>query len=106
MRWIRNFAIILVLTWLVGACLKQPEYSTTPSIQFNDFYYGFKPAAGINNAADSIVLSFRFEDGDGDIGLETADDSVPPFGANYYFFMQGGQLYYTYDPNISDQGVQ
>ena len=106
MRWIRNFAIVLILMWVVGACLKQPEYNTTPEITFSDFYYGFTPASGTKNAVDSIVLSFNFKDGDGDIGLETADNNVPPFGANYYFYMQGGQLYYTYNPNNTDKGVQ
>ncbi|MEO9476373.1 MAG: hypothetical protein ABJG41_12590 [Cyclobacteriaceae bacterium] len=79
------------MTLLIG-CLDPPEYSNTPKIKFKrlEFVSG-------DGRADSLKLTFDFEDGDGNIGLSELDvwDEFFP----YYFivYYDSGRL--TTDTN-------
>src|SRR6478609_8871890 len=66
MRWIRNFTVILVLVWLVGGCLKQPENSIIPQIDFQNF--SFKKGNSVS--FDTLTIALKFDDGDGDLGID------------------------------------
>ncbi len=59
----------LFILILLSSCFEKDVYPDVPKIEFEDviFYDG---------DVDSLVLSFEFEDGDGNIGL---DGSEPPF---------------------------
>ena len=63
----------------LSSCLKEPEYSITPAISFNDIRVIRKlPAAGAQ-ALDSIRMTINYQDGDGDLGLSSDDQKVAPF---------------------------
>jgi len=65
-------ALILVL---LGSCLKEKEFPPEPFIEFKSFTKVFIPPDTI---PAELILSIRFTDGDGDIGLSEAD-SLPPY---------------------------
>ncbi len=105
MRWIRNFIGCLILMWVVGACLKQPENSVIPAIQLLsiDFKHEF-PAA-----ADTLIVTLKFTDGDGDLGLNsddsvifTSDTEYVDITTPYYFVydtLKNSVWYYTHSNN-------
>ena len=55
MRWIRNFAVALILMWFIGGCLKQPENSIIPSIQLQSINFKYGNAAG----GDVYLVTFE-----------------------------------------------
>jgi hypothetical protein len=64
----------------LSSCLKEPEYSATPAISFNDIRVIRRVPPG-NNAQplDSIRVTINYQDGDGDLGLSENDLKVAPF---------------------------
>lgn len=94
MRWIRNVFIVLILVWTVDACLKQPEYSVVPEIELQDL--AFKPGDINKQIQDTLIITLKFRDGDGDLGIGAQDSG------NLEFY---NPLYKAYDTtNISSQG--
>lgn len=92
MKWIKNLVFGIGLMAMVGACLKQPEYSNVPEIAFQDMYLGSKV-----NRVDSLVLSFNFKDGDGDLGLDSNLDSadITYQSPLYGIYFEDGEVRYT-----------
>ncbi len=58
---------------LVSGCFDPPEFSEIPEIKYKSLRF-----SEVDGAADTLVLSFDFQDGDGDIGLDPAQ-IFPPF---------------------------
>ena len=90
------FVLIIVLAGM-GACKKVKKYPDIPRIEYLGFQKIYNPDLELY---DRGVLSFTYEDGDGDIGLNSSD-TMPPFDASSkyhynliitYFEMQNGQL--------------
>jgi hypothetical protein len=86
--------IVFVMAALaISSCFEEPEFSNVPEIEFDDIYYGESEAGD-----DSVVLSIRFRDGDGDLGnlrYELLDGTVindedDPIHANNYYLSTGG----------------
>lgn len=70
--------LLLSLLALVGlaSCVKEPEYSMTPAITFESIQKITKTSNdGFGGKAkiDSVIMSIRFEDGDGDLGITAAE---------------------------------
>ncbi len=71
----------------ISACYKRPELDIVPAIGFKDFY--FKAIKDIS--LDSLVLTINFEDGDGDLGLES-NENDPPYQLYDVFVNHGDTL--------------
>lgn len=80
------------------SCFEQPRFSDIPEIELENIYY--REIGGLADA-DSIVVSFVFRDGNGDIGIPrvlitentTTDDTNNPFHEKDFFLATGnGQL--------------
>jgi hypothetical protein len=107
MRWIRNFTIILVLTWVVGACIKQPEDSVIPYIEFQSI--AFKNEFLSTKNFDTLILTLKFRDGDGDLGINADETAIytssvdsTDINSPYYFVYDTTKntiWYYTHSPN-------
>lgn len=71
---------MLMLPMAVGllGCFEEPTYSETPSISFEGLRFVDTEVGG-----DSLVLSFGFTDGDGDIGLDESETFYPFHSTNY-----------------------
>ena len=66
----------------ISSCVKQEEFSDIPEISIRPFVLLFDTG----QFAVKGILSFNFQDGDGDIGLSPGD-TFPPFnrGGDYYY---------------------
>ncbi|QKG55620.1 hypothetical protein GKZ68_02580 [Hymenobacter sp. BRD128] len=79
-----------LLATSLSACLKAPEYSTTPSISFNDIQdIRIQPKQAGGQPLDSIRMTINYQDGDGDLGLTSDERKNPPYdyqkGANKFY---------------------
>jgi hypothetical protein len=97
MRWIRIFSSLLILIWLLGGCQKQPDYSIVPQIQLQNIT--FKNEFQSTGNPDTLIISLRFTDGDGDLGInpdETAIYTSPTDSIDlndpFYFIYDSTQL--------------
>jgi len=93
---IHLFLLILLIGGL-SSCKKVEKFPDTPRIEYMSFTRIYNPDLEIY---DRGVLHFYFEDGDGDIGLNSGD-TFPPYNAaskyHYnliitYFEMQDGEV--------------
>lgn len=64
---------LLIIISLI-ACQDRPTFPLTPSIGLNEFY--FQEIQGFS--LDSLIIKLKFEDGDGDLGLD-ANETYPPY---------------------------
>ena len=62
----RIFAISLLALLLLASCNDAPVFPIEPSIEF----VSISPEVGTQLTADEIVLTFSYQDGDGDLGYE------------------------------------
>jgi len=93
---IQLFLIIILMTASVS-CRKVEKFPDEPSIEYMNFTRIYNPDLDLY---DRGVLQFSFEDGDGDIGLNSGDtfspfNSTSPYYYNLiitYFEMQNGEL--------------
>ena len=73
--WIGIFGISVI------SCLEEPQYSEIPNIEFEQIIFrDLKDAS----SADSLILSVKFQDGDGDIGINPSETGNP-YNSKYYF---------------------
>ncbi|MBL3655620.1 hypothetical protein [Fulvivirga sediminis] len=83
----------LLLFLFIGAisisCFNSPDFPDTPSIEFQDVE--FKRVGGFTDP-DSLVISLRFEDGNGDLGLDGSESNAP-FNNKNYFSNKTGQFF-------------
>ena len=72
MKSLKSQISIILLTLGLSACFDPPTFPEIPVIEFNSLEY-------IDNelTVDSLMLRFDFEDGDGDIGLNSEDLLTP-----------------------------
>jgi hypothetical protein len=75
MRRVPVWLILLVVG--LPACRNIPDYPLNPQISFNSVRFEDNPQT------DYIYLNLDFKDGDGDLGLSTADLSNPLFAEFY-----------------------
>src|SRR5688572_17534632 len=87
---------LLLFGLVAGAssCFDPPEFDDIPKIDFEGLYFGVTPDDG---EMDSVVLSIKFQDGDGDLGLESNAERNPnhfstPFQSSFYYLESGGGL--------------
>ena len=67
--------LILVFFSTLHSCSEPEPFSIIPRIYFENLnYYEFEE----NGSPDSLILYFRFEDGDGNLGIQPSE-AYPPF---------------------------
>ena len=87
MKIIKGIAIFSIFITLFGSCFDQPEFPNVPEIEIES--YKFKP--GVSGDPDSLIVSIKFKDGNGDLGFSAVDtrDISDPYNAMYYFLENG-----------------
>jgi hypothetical protein len=76
---VKNPLWLLLIFFALTACHERPTFPNVPSISLNDYYFReIQNTSGGANLQDSIVIRLKFEDGDGDLGLDAIETS-PPF---------------------------
>lgn len=71
--WIKNTCLFSLLLLSLLACEKPPEFDRKPVIEFNKIFYQYAYLESTKNTIDTVNISLRFKDGDGDLGVEKSD---------------------------------
>ena len=72
---IRSSYITVLASFFLAGCFSPPEFSNVPAISFSHL-----ECIEVPSSPDSLILSFSFMDGDGDIGLGTETRfTFPPY---------------------------
>ena len=71
---VKNSLWFLLIFFSFITCQDRPIFPLTPSIGLNEFY--FQEIEGFS--LDSLIIKLKFEDGDGDLGLD-ANQTDPPY---------------------------
>ncbi len=71
MKYMVRYFLVLIMIPVILSCYREPDISDTPFIEFENLQ--FIPGSSF----DSLVLSFYFEDGDGNVGLFSTE-TLPP----------------------------
>ncbi len=88
---IRVLAVILGLSLLWG-CYDSPEFDESPEISYENISF-----VDSEEGADSLILSFNFTDGNGDIGLAEGEVFYPFHSTN---FVIDSRSEFVYDNNL------
>ena len=84
MNLFRTLAAAALLT-LGGAgassCLKAPDFPLTPAITFRSLTSTYTPRISGASAKNLLEFAVDFQDGDGDLGLDAIDVTVPPYNS-------------------------
>lgn len=75
----------------LASCADPPQYSNVPEIVFDNII--FRDIAD-PSSVDTLIITVRFKDGDGDLGLDATELSAPYHNKTYYRFADG--TYVTY----------
>lgn len=70
---VKNPLWYLFVFLVFGSCTERPTFPNTPAIAFNEYY--FQEIKDIT--LDSLVIKLKFEDGDGDLGLDANETDYP-----------------------------
>ena len=85
MRSIIVSALVLLIILGLDGCFTPPTYSKTPQIQLLEDRDNFYFSKGTGNGLDELVVTLKFQDGDGDLGLST--NEADPIYAQQYFYI-------------------
>jgi hypothetical protein len=86
LKWSALLPVLAIL--LTTSCFdNSPSFPTEPAIEFSSFCFRDSKDSG---DADTLILSLKFKDGDGDLGLSSSEaiDSEAPFNEKFYFQKQ------------------
>ena len=87
---ITSCIILTLIFFTFNACEENPEFSNTPRIEFNSVTF-------VQNRTieelDSLIISIDFEDGDGNLGLDSQGDEEPPFNLRNFYNNKTGRVF-------------
>jgi len=88
-----------VIALFLASCFDPPVYSNTPVIEYDNIT--FVDVSSPSNA-DSLILSIKFKDGDGDMGLDPNNpfDTIYPYNSRDFFDTLGTR--YHFYPGFQD----
>ena len=72
----------------LSSCFKEPDFSMTPQIEFADITKQVRLDQFIGATKDSVVISIKFQDGDGDLGLSETEKEVAQATDDFNYLIQ------------------
>lgn len=70
MRFLKIIAVFLFSATFLGGCFSVPEFADSPEIEFAGIQSILRVDERTGGYKDSIVISVKFRDGDGDLGYD------------------------------------
>lgn len=92
---ISTFLILIVVIWC-SSCIESPNFPTTPKIELINYRF---VEVGDQNDPDSLQITIKFEDNEGDLGLD-ADETFYPYELHKYFNNKTGRAI-----NFSEESI-
>lgn len=101
MKIIKGLAV-LVVTLSLGSCFDPPEFPVVPQIDYEDVV--FKEG----DKTDSLILTLKFKDGDGDLGIDAAapEFNNAPFNNLTFFQTNDSDKANLIPINTSQQAIE
>ncbi len=91
MKLVKGFGLLSFLVILSGSCFDPPEFPIVPQIEFESI--SFVPGRNPGDF-DSLHLSIRFKDGDGDLGFSNSTEDISaPYHSAFFYQEDGGELF-------------
>jgi hypothetical protein len=85
------FALSVVVAVFAASCAEPPQYSVIPAIEYDNVI--FKDVAD-PSLQDSLIITVRFKDGDGNLGLDATETGIPYNDKFYFTFSDGSYITY------------
>ncbi|MCD8540187.1 MAG: hypothetical protein LRY55_10755 [Leadbetterella sp.] len=109
MRFLKIIAVFLFSATFLGSCFNVPDYPDAPEIEFADIASILRVDELTGGYKDSVVISVKFRDGDGDLGyVQREIDSLARAGGGQNFlvrqFRRVNGRYVAYEPLESQSG--
>ena len=68
--------VFLLVQLFFPSCASAPDYPDTPVIEFKSLSKSVMKQTPLVNGADSLLITFSFTDGDGDLGFKDDQSSI------------------------------
>jgi hypothetical protein len=81
LRLLRVVGLLSMGALGLTSCLQEPSYPDTPEISFNNIRLQRFTVANSTVPIDSVYITVNFQDGDGDLGLNTVEAQTAPYGS-------------------------
>jgi hypothetical protein len=99
-KTVNKFLAFIFLMAFAASCFDQPEFSTVPQIEFENICF--------RKDSNALFLTFNFQDGDGDIGIQkvaydnniVVDNTNAPFHPVNYFLEDGTGALQEVETNV------
>jgi hypothetical protein len=88
-KYISGLATLLLIGLLVTSCLTPPEFPVIPFIEYDNVT--FQKGVDIT-ASDTLIVSIKFQDGNGDLGLDPNFDTGDPYHSLWFYVKPNGEL--------------
>lgn len=84
----KGLFFITLLSFGASSCFKAPDFPTTPVIE----YVGFQKIVRLDQTSaankDSVTITLKFQDGDGDLGYSSAERDIAAKAQNYNYVVK------------------
>ncbi|MBK6979484.1 MAG: hypothetical protein IPH28_22315 [Cytophagaceae bacterium] len=67
------FGLIILAAVALSSCYKEPDFSISPVIEFYTINSEVRLDQATGGVKDSVVVTIKFQDGDGDLGVNTEE---------------------------------
>ncbi|MFT5886678.1 MAG: hypothetical protein ACI9IP_003146 [Arcticibacterium sp.] len=85
MRIVGKIAVFLGILVVMSSCFKEPDFSFTPEISFDSINSVVRLDPFIGATKDSVIITIKFKDGDGDLGVNLGEDQIDTVGGKTDF---------------------
>lgn len=87
------FIGLLSSLMLLNQCYEMPEFPAEPFIEFVDITFKInEPDSDGLEVQDELILTIKFQDGDGNLGLPPNEESMAPYHRRNYFNVNNGNI--------------
>jgi hypothetical protein len=81
-------SFLLLAAIVFSGCYKEPEFPETPTIEFQDISKAIRIDQFSGANKDSVTISLKFQDGDGDLGLNSEEISSAQLNEDYNYVVR------------------
>ena len=84
----QGFIFFSLLALCLSSCYKEPNFEMTPAIEFEAITKDIRLDQFTGAKKDSIIVSIKFKDGDGDLGLNSEERGTDAKQPNYNYVVK------------------